>query len=188
MLIFIHGFNSAGKGEKAIQLRDALAGIEVVSPTLSYVPDKAIKELEKLIKKGVKRKKQVALAGSSLGGLYAAFLAAKHDLPAIMINPLIDYTLLCDYVGPQENFYTGKSYTWTQEHCDQLGKYLTQASDLAVPPLVLVDEGDEVLGHWQAAKHYEGHADLRLYPGGSHRFEHLGEAMPVIRKYLEGRC
>ena len=188
MLIFIHGFNSAGKGEKAIQLREALPDIEVVSPTLSYVPDKAIKELEKLIKKGVKRKKPVALAGSSLGGLYAAYLAAKHALPAIMINPLIDDTLLREYIGTQENFYTGKTYNWTTEYCDQLGKYHTQASELAVPPLVLLDEGDEVLGHWQATKHYEGQADLRLYPGGSHRFDHLGEAMPVIRKYLEGRC
>jgi len=188
MLIFIHGFNSSGKGEKAMQLQAALPDIELVAPTLSYVPEKAMKELQKLINKGMKRKKPVALIGSSLGGFYAAWLAAQHELPSIMINPLIDPALLSEYIGPQENFSTGKSYTWKTEHCEQLNQYVTQASELSVTPLVLVDQGDEVLGHWQAMQHYEGYGDIRLYPGGSHRFEHLGEAMPVIRKYLEGRC
>jgi uncharacterized protein len=187
MLIFIHGFNGTGKGGQAAQLGAALSDVKVVSPTLSHVPDKAVAELEKLVRRGIKRKK-VALAGASLGGLYAAYLAGKYELPAIMINPLIDDALLRDYIGPQKNFNTGKSYEWTEAMCDQLGKYHTEATALSVPPLVLLDQGDEVYGHWQATKHYEGHGDIRLYPGGSHRFEHLGEAMPVIRKYLEGRC
>jgi len=187
MLIYIHGFNGTGKGGHAAQLGAAMPDIKVVSPTLSHVPDKALAKLERLVRRGVKRKK-VALAGTSIGGLYAAYLASKYDLPAIMINPMVDDQFLRDYIGPQKNFNTGKSYEWTEKLCDQLGKYLTEASSLSVPPLVLLDQGDEVYGHWQATKHYEGHADIRLYPGGSHGFEHLPEAMPVIRKYLEGRC
>jgi uncharacterized protein len=188
MLIVVHGFNGTGKGGKAAQLDEALPDIKVVSPTLSHVPDKAMAKLDKLVRKGVRRKKPVALVGTSLGGLYAAYLAAKYELPAILFNPLVDDTLLRDYVGPQKNFNTGKSYDWTAKLCDQLTQYLTEASQLSVPPLVLLDQGDEVYGHWPATKHYEGHADIRTYPGGSHAFDHMGEALPVIRKYLEGRC
>jgi predicted esterase YcpF (UPF0227 family) len=188
MLIVVHGFNGTGKGGKAAQLDAALPDIRVESPTLPHVPDKAVAVLDKLVKKGSRRGKPVALAGASLGGLYAAYLAAKYDLPAILFNPLVDDALLRDYIGPQKNFNTGKSYEWTAALCDQLTPYLTEAGALAVPPLVLLDQGDEVYGHWQAMRHYEGHADIRVYPGGSHAFDHLGEAMPVIRKYLEGRC
>lgn len=188
MLVVIHGFNSAGTGDKATRLRASLPHIEVVSPTLSYVPDKAMAELTKIINKGMKRKKPIVLLGSSLGAFYGAYLAKAHALPLIMINPLVDHRVLEGYIGVQKNYYTGKAYDWSQSLCDQLSRYTIQPAELPVQPLLLLDEGDELLGHWQAQKHYGPFADVRLYPDGSHRFDHLAEALPAIRKYLEGRC
>ena len=188
LLLFIHGFNSAGNGEKVTQLRTNLSNLEVVSPTLAYVPDKAMAELEKIISKGLKRKRKIMLVGSSLGGFYAAYLAHKYSLPAIMINPLVEHSRLHSEIGRQKNYYTGKTYEWSMHYCDQLIKYYINPAELSVKPLVLVDEGDEILGHWQAVSCYKNHADVRIYPGGSHRFDHLREAMPAIRKYLDDWC
>lgn len=189
MLIFIHGFNSAGGSQKGGWFRNTFGDRRVELPTLPYEPERAIEMLAGLIATAGDDEKPVVLVGSSLGGFYAVYLAARFGLPAILINPLVDQTLLRQAIGPQENFYTGERYEWTAACCDQLDAMATAQEDLAealtVPPLVLLDEADETLDSQLAASHFEGHGEVHLFPGGSHPFEHLPEALPAIRRYLD---
>ncbi len=46
--------------------------------------------------------------GSSLGGFYATWLAEKHNVRAVLINPAIDpHVGLRTYLGPQQAFHGG---------------------------------------------------------------------------------
>ena len=49
MIIYIHGFGSSGEGHKAKQFREYFKDDGFIAPSLSYIPDLAIKTLEELI-------------------------------------------------------------------------------------------------------------------------------------------
>ena len=67
MIIYIHGFGGSGEGSKAQAFRKYFntIGETFIAPSLSYVPELAIKNLEELINS---YKGEVYLIGSSLGG------------------------------------------------------------------------------------------------------------------------
>ncbi|PJA33533.1 MAG: hypothetical protein CO187_01220 [Zetaproteobacteria bacterium CG_4_9_14_3_um_filter_53_7] len=184
MLIFIHGFNSAGNSDKAVRLKIEFSELQALTPTCPYTPDDAIAVLRNLIENGQRSGETVTVIGSSLGGYYAVWLAYQYKLPCILINPLVDQTLLRLEIGPQQNYYTNEQYEWTSNHCDQLDLMAVNPTTLAVKPLLLLDEGDELLDSHLAAAHFGGLAETHLFPGGSHRFEHMDQALPLIRSYI----
>lgn len=105
MIIYIHGFGGSGEGSKAKEIREYFnfIGESFIAPSLSYVPELAIKTLEELIDS---YNRKVKLIGSSLGGYYTLYLADKYDLPAVLINLSIhpDITL-SRTLGQAPNFY-----------------------------------------------------------------------------------
>lgn len=62
--------------------------------------------------------------------------------------------------------------TWLRRHLPEIAK---------VPTLVLLDEADEALDYRTAQAFYRDCGQVIVYPGGSHRFEHLPAALPEIR-------
>ena len=171
MLIYIHGFNSSALSFKAAVLRKrmtALArGDEFACPELPHRPSEAIAVLEALVQghgDGA-----MTLVGSSLGGYYATWLAERHGLSAVLLNPAVrPYVLLADAVGPQKNLYTGAQYDFTARHLDEL-----RALELdAITPeryLLIVTRGDEVLDYRDAVARYRGCEQL-IVEGGDHGF------------------
>lgn len=184
MLIFIHGFNSAGNSDKGRRLRAELTDMQVVTPTCPVEPDAAVAMVSTLIGQALQQGIQPTIVGSSLGGFYATWLAVRYNLPSILINPLVEQTLLRHEIGPQTNYYTGEQYEWSSKHCDQLDRMTVRPAELSHKTLLLLDEGDELLNSQLAAAHFANHAECHLYAGGSHRFEHMDEAMPLIRDYM----
>jgi predicted esterase YcpF (UPF0227 family) len=57
--------------------------------------------------------------------------------------------------------------------------------DPLVPTLVLLDKADEVIDYRVAESFYRGCGTTIVYAGGSHRFDHLPEALPAIRRLYE---
>jgi len=51
---------------------------------------------------------------------------------------------------------------------------------------VLLDANDEVLDYRLAETAFRGCGRTIVYPGGSHRFDHLAEALPEIRALYAG--
>ncbi|OIO74259.1 MAG: hypothetical protein AUJ57_02625 [Zetaproteobacteria bacterium CG1_02_53_45] len=184
MLIFIHGFNSSGNSDKAVHLKTVFSELAVLTPTCPHTPDDAIALLSQLIEDGRRAGKNIAVIGSSLGGFYAVWLAHRYKLASVLINPLVEQTLLRHEIGPQQNYYTNEPYEWTSEQCDQLDRMAVNPGALAIRPLLLLDEGDELLDSRMAAAHFDGLAETHLFPGGSHRFEHMDQALPLIRAYI----
>lgn len=87
MILYIHGFGSSGEGGKAKIFREHFRkrGVPFMAPSLSYVPELAIKTLEEIIEMC----EDITLIGSSLGGYYAIYLAEKYGLKTVLINPAV---------------------------------------------------------------------------------------------------
>jgi predicted esterase YcpF (UPF0227 family) len=98
----------------------------------------------------------VTLVGSSLGGFYATWLAEKHGLKAVLINPAVHpHRDLRVFLGVQQNLHTGEKYELTESH-------LAQWEQLFVPAitptryLLLVETGDELLDYREAVGNTPG--------------------------------
>src|SRR5688572_150405 len=178
LLVYLHGFNSSPQSHKAqvMQRYAKEEGVEFACPALPPLADDAIREIEKLPMRNVR------LIGSSLGGFYATYLAEKHGLKAVLINPAIDpHVGLRAYLGPQKNLHTGQPYKLTEAH-------LTQWKKLFVPRvtprryLLLVETGDEVLDYRQAVARYAG-AEQIVVQGGDHSLQSFPQHLPRILEF-----
>ena len=180
-LLFIHGFNSGPDGFKAVLLREHFReqGMEhrLHVPQLPIEPRAAMSRLEREIAGAG----PVALVGSSLGGFYATWLAVHHDLPAVLINPVVQpWRLLADNVE-EVAAATGESVSAPDVE-NALRHY--EVEDIPRPErmLVLLQTGDEVLDWRDAADFY---ADCSLYRqiGGSHGFDDFDAFIPLVLRF-----
>ena len=183
MIIYIHGFGSAGLGGKAKALKKYFheQNIPYIAPSLSYVPELAISTLEDLIESY----DDVTLIGSSLGGFYALYLAEKYAIKAVLINPAMhsDKTLKrsIDKEGLMTNYYDGSHFEWKATHMKMLEKYVIEEPTAAY--LLLLQKGDEVLDY-RHAMNILPHATQIVEEGGTHSFEGFERHFERIKHFL----
>lgn len=190
MIIYLHGLNSAGSSNKARWLREHLAPVPVLAPTYPpHLADAAVSYLRDFIRDARQRypdDRRLLLVGSSMGGFYAQYLAPELQAGMVLINPALRPDLeLMDVVGPNTNEATGESYVLTGRHVRALAAYRVPACNAELPTLVLLDEDDELLDSHATAQAYRGCGKTVMYPGGSHRFDHLAEAEGEIRELYD---
>lgn len=189
-LFYIHGFNSSPKSAKARLLaeylqqhRDELHGdIQYHVPELPYDPEKGVAILEQAVEQCLPQ--PVALVGSSMGGFYGTWIAEKYDLPLVLVNPAVrPFELLIDYLGENENIYTGEKYTFTEQHIETL-------KALDVTPItkperyyLLTQTADEVLDYQQGVDKYQG-AKQKVQQGGSHGYDGFENDIADIMTFL----
>ncbi|ETX09411.1 hypothetical protein MUS1_08905 [Marinomonas ushuaiensis DSM 15871] len=186
-LLYIHGFNSSESSHKATLLGEAAKQIgqanAVISPRLSWQPAMAIKQLEAIIEE--KQSQGITLIGSSLGGFYAAYLAEKYHLNAILVNPAVQApVLLKDHLGPQTNPYTDEEYELTLAHMKELEVLVVTEPAPALYWLML-QEGDEVLDYREALKAFPQTNRLTHEQGGDHRFIEFERFTEEILRFAE---
>lgn len=179
-LIYLHGFNSSPASLKARELvtaceRLGLAG-QLRVPALHHDPRRAIAQLEaEIAAAGCP-----VLVGSSLGGYYATFLAERHGLKALLINPAVRVQrYFAGNLGPQRNYYSGERWELRAEHVEALAA-------LEVPPpgdpqrfTVWLQTGDETLDYRDAANYYR-HCTLDIQPGGDHGYQGFAARIPEL--------
>jgi predicted esterase YcpF (UPF0227 family) len=186
-LLVIHGFNSSPQSQKARQtvtfMQAHHSDVEVVCPQLQTSPLAAMAQLEEIINSAPQA--CWYLTGSSLGGYFATYLAEKYQLKAVLINPAVTpYLLLADYIGVQQQPYTGESYEITAEHMRDLKAFdIEQLSDKN-RFMVMVQTGDEVLDYRQAVAKYQG-CHLEVQAGGDHSFINFTAMLPAIVGFFQ---
>lgn len=186
MIVYLHGFNSSGGSAKAAWLREHLSDIPVLAPTYpAHVADEAAKVLRDYftsVRAEHPRDKKLLLVGSSMGGFWARYLAPELGAGMALINPAMHpETDLLNLVGVNRNLATGEEYVLTEEQVRALARYAMPRCVPTVPTLVLLDEADELLDYREAEAFYRDCGRVIVYPGGSHQFEHLPEALLEIR-------
>ena len=188
-ILFLHGFRSSPQSWKAGLMREAMRASgredEFYCPQLSHEPAQAIATAEAVLDQAVRRG-PVTLLGSSLGGYYATWLAEKHGLRAVLVNPsVIAHISLHKFLGPQTWLSSGETFEFTLEHVRQL-----QALEVARPDparyWLLAETGDEVLDYRQAVRRYAGCRQTVL-AGGDHSFSRFPEYVPQILDFARSR-
>ena len=182
-ILYLHGFCSSPASWKARLLGERLAAAGLsdrfVCPRLSPVPAAAIAAADALL---ASADGPTTLVGSSLGGYYASWLAEKHDLRAVLINPAVMAArLLGGLVGTQTNFHSGETFEFTREHVAQLQAFDTPCLTPA-RYLLLVETGDEVLDYRRAVARYAGCRQI-VFEGGDHSFTRFPELVPQIIEF-----
>ncbi len=178
MILYIHGFASCGDSNKTRLLKEHFNN--VISPDVPVDPDEAISFLQKTIVDN-----DVSLIiGSSLGGFYAAYLAEKFQIKAVLLNPSTQpFLTLAPYVGTNEFFCSGETFQWTKEHITKLFSYAVSKDSIKAPVLVLLQKGDEVLDYSKAEEVYKDYKVI-VQEGGNHRFENLNEYIGIIAEFI----
>ena len=189
IVIYIHGFNSAGYGDKVSKLKEHFGDENVLSINLPYNPEKAIKQLELLIR-NLKNEQPLLLIGTSLGGAYTLYLSYKFDIPGVIINPSLKPSEdLKSEIGPQKNYKTGEEYEFKEEYTEFLKKIEIPAEELQKIKdkiYIYLDEGDELLDSKKTAEFFKGFY-VKMFPGGDHRFQHMDQLLEDLKQKREVR-
>ena len=184
MLIYLHGFNSSPGSHKAQLLKRYLEergmGGQYCCPALPTLGMHAIALVEAEIARHPRA--SVTLVGSSLGGFYSTYLAERHDLRAVLINPAVrPHEDLRAYLGTQQNLYTQQRYDLTEDHLRQWDKlYLPTLRPQRY--LLLLETGDEVLDYREAVEKYQGARQV-VIEGGDHSLQSFPGHIPLILEF-----
>ncbi len=200
-IIYLHGFNSAsldGEGELLIS-KEKLQVLEqfcTQKDILFYTPNVDYRDFEGIVEdilfqwnQYLDQSYDVVFMGSSMGGFSSEYLAMKTGCKAIMINPVIIASeLLSSFIGVTENYETAQPYQWDQHNCDQYIEYEKeiQNSSSSVDRTILLDLADELIDSKNTALVYKDKVNVVTYDGGSHGFEHIKQALPVIEQVIFG--
>jgi uncharacterized protein len=184
MILYLHGFNSSPQSAKAQYLKRYLEergrGGDFLCPRLPHRPKLAVAAVEAEIAR--LSREQITLVGSSLGGFYATWLAEKHALRAVLINPAIDpHVGLRAFLGPQQSFHGGETYELTEDHLREWqALFVTRIHPERY--LLLVETGDEVLDYRLAVRKYLGAKQI-VVQGGDHSLASFPEHIPLILSF-----
>lgn len=158
-------------------------GANYVAPDLNMSPEDAAaliwSEYEKAAAVGT-----VAVAGASLGGFYAAWLAGRTGIRAVLLNPAVEpWDIVKLYNGEYKSFTGDKIVRVTPDYADQLRAL--DAKSFADPARVLMVlcTGDEVLDWRRAAKRFSDVQSI-VIDGSDHRISCFEEYAVGVRDFL----
>ena len=184
-IIYLHGFNSSAESKKSKILESYLKEekfINFESPNLNTSPSKAISQIEKIIIESLSR---VCLVGSSLGGLYATFLADRYDLKSVTINPVVKNHIsgMKDLVGSHRNFHTDEEYEFSMKDYLDLQKLGLKELKAPLNHFCLIKMSDEVLDHNKTSSYFSKSYVLSE-KGGNHSYDDFFEKIPLILDFM----
>tara|TARA_B100000446_G_scaffold178587_1_gene192641 strand:+ start:81 stop:677 length:597 start_codon:yes stop_codon:yes gene_type:complete len=192
-IIYLHGFNSSSQSEKARITQKYFndrygSELSVIVPDLPPAPLDAMSSVHDLIKIHG-RDNLIGFIGSSLGGFYSLYLqdfyATSSYFPkAALINPAVHpYNLLQDYIGENQNMYTGETYMIHADHMADLKSLDVQPISKPQCTYLLTQTGDEVL-NYQEAVHRLSTAKMWIQFSGNHAFEGYLSTLPSIENFF----
>ena len=180
MILYIHGFRTTNNSYKA-QLLKAHYGDKLIASDHSFIPQQAIKDLEKIIEE----QSITGIIASSLGGYYATYLSQKYNLKTVLINPSVSpYITTKKYLGDNSKD-DGESFVWKEEHLKMLEAFKVDKPKLDNFFLFL-QMGDEVLDYRVAQSFYQG-AKLVIEEEGNHRFKGFERFFDEVLEFLSSK-
>ena len=187
MILYLHGFRSAPASIKARALKARMVERGLADrfwcEQLPVSPRAAIALVEDEIARARAAGLEPTVVGSSLGGYYATWLAERHELRAVLVNPAVVAPLSLEaYVGIQDNLYTGERFAFTRGHIDELRAIEVPRISRSERFWLMVETGDEVLDYRHAVDKYAG-ARQTVLEGGDHGFSRWTDYLDEVIAY-----
>ncbi len=190
-LLYLHGFTSSPQSHKAELLTAYMQQYHCEDlleiPQIPEVPGDAAAMLER-IAESILNDYDLSVAGSSLGGYYATWLAEKYTCPAVLVNPAVKpYETLEVMLGENKFRFSDKIWTFDESH-------ILQFRNLDVPILshpenflVLLQTGDEILDYRKATEKYK-QSECIIEQGGDHGFMHFENHIKHLLNFCQIAC
>ncbi len=86
---YFHGYGSSPSACKAEAMREILGAENISAPDFNVSAEEVSDLFDKLIDEIKNSNDEVCIAGSSLGGLFALYVATKAGCKAILLNPAL---------------------------------------------------------------------------------------------------
>lgn len=117
------------------------------------------------------------IVGTSMGGFFAAWLGSALGLPFVAINPAITPAVtLQRHVGAGQTHF-GAPFVLSQAVVDA---YADLPFRLDGAGTIVLDRGDAVIDAQATRAAVGDRLPVIAFPGGSHRFDHLPDLLPII--------
>ena len=178
-LLYLHGFRSSPQSAKARavaqRVRQQHPGVTWWCPQLPPSPREAMA----LVAEGIAGWPQASMAvvGSSLGGFYATWVAARTGCRAVLLNPAVNPARdLQKYIGEQTSWHDPQDrFFFRPEFITELQALECPGQPAPAQVLAIIAKGDEVLDWREMQQRYPG-SRTRLLEGGDHALSDFDHA------------
>jgi len=186
-LLYLHGFRSSPLSAKAVKMAAAVQArhpaVHWWCPQLPPSPRQAMA----MLMAGIAGWPQASMAvvGSSLGGFYATWIAARTGCPAVLLNPAVQPARdLASHIGEQSAWHSPQETFFFQPEFVQELREL-DAGTLSRPErfYTLIAKGDELLDWCEMSARYAG-SQGQLLEGGDHALSDFDEHMAGVLRFL----
>ena len=170
-LLYLHGFRSSPQSAKARAVAQRVLqqhpDVTWWCPQLPPSPREAMA----LVTEGTAGWPQASMAvvGSSLGGFYATWVAARTGCRAVLLNPAVNPARdLQKYIGEQTSWHDPQDrFFFRPEFITELQALECPGQPAPAQVLAIIAKGDEVLDWREMQQRYPG-SRIRLLEGGDH--------------------
>ena len=104
-IVYIHGYGSSPQSETAVKIAERFRDEEFICPQINHDLDPQVtkKQLDQLAAE-LKRKDDVIIVGSSMGGFWADYLSVAYGFKTILINPALQAQITMQRFNTPQNF------------------------------------------------------------------------------------
>jgi predicted esterase YcpF (UPF0227 family) len=186
-LLYLHGFRSSPQSTKARMVAARVArshpGVTWWCPQLPPSPREAME----MVMAGIAAwpRETMAVAGSSLGGFYATWVAERTGCKAVLLNPAVDPARdLARYIGEQASWHDPNERFLFEPRFVGEFKAL-ECGPVARPQnyFAVIAKGDEVLDWREMAGRYPG-ARIKLLEGSDHALTDFAAHIDEVFAFL----
>ena len=186
-LLYLHGFRSSPLSAKAVKMAAAVQALHPAvhcwCPQLPPSPRQAMA----MLMAGIAGWPQgsMAVVGSSLGGFYATWIAARTGCPAVLLNPAVHPARdLASHIGEQSAWHSPQETFFFQPEFVQELRDL-DAGTLSRPErfYTLIAKGDELLDWREMSARYAG-SQGQLLEGGDHALSDFETHLAGVLRFL----
>lgn len=186
-LLYLHGFRSSPLSAKAVKMAAAVQALHPAvhwwCPQLPPSPRQAMAMLMAGIAGWPLG--SMAVVGSSLGGFYATWIAARTGCPAVLLNPAVHPARdLASHIGEQSAWHSPQETFFFQPEFVQELRDL-DAGTLSRPErfYTLIAKGDELLDWREMSARYAG-SQGQLLEGGDHALSDFDTHLAGVLRFL----
>lgn len=184
-VVYLHGFLSSPASAKVQAFAEKARefGMSCRAPNLNVTSPEALEEVLEAAVSDLDDSEWV-LAGSSLGGFYAAHLARRHPVRAVLLNPAVTPWRIGEkYLGGPVTARDGTEITVTTEWLHYLKSLAPLAPMAPEKTLLLVTTGDEVLNPRETPAAFPA-SPCWVVPGSDHAVSDVARYIDALFSFL----